>query len=144
MTLIPSADRSAFNQALNHEAARVLVSGGCPPATKDALFHVVSLGFQLGIHPEVTLDNPRVLIMILAPRQLTGEEDASAAPDREAQESVLTERAKRLQAEKAELRAACAESLREAGWAIGERGPFMTATAPREAVFAALSAVLAD
>ncbi|MEU6070592.1 hypothetical protein ABZ864_40670 [Streptomyces sp. NPDC047082] len=121
-----STDHYDFNEALNHEAALILVSDGCPPATFDSLLHVTSLGFLLGRHPEITPENPRVLILILAP----GEELA------------LAERPDGLAARKAALRAACAKSLAAAGWELGERGPILAATAPREAVAAALSAVL--
>jgi hypothetical protein len=129
---------SAFNEALNHEASLVLVSNGCPPATHDSLLHIASLGFLLGLHPEVTPENPRVLILILAPEPPT----AGAAPTAEARERVLAEHARRWGAQKAELRAACSESLTAAGWAMGERGAILTATAPPEAVSAALCAAL--
>lgn len=131
-----------FNEALNHEAALILVSDGCPPATRDSLLHIASLGFLLGRHPEITPENPRVLIMILAPAEPTAEENAGGAPDAETQERVLAERTDGLAAQKAALRAACAKSLAAAGWELGERGPILAATAPCEAVAAALSAVL--
>ncbi|MDH2391602.1 hypothetical protein QCN29_23045 [Streptomyces sp. HNM0663] len=134
-------DRYAFNEALNHEAALVLVSDGCTPATYDSIHAVASLGFALGLDPKVTPDNPRLLVLILEPALLTAEEIASAAPSTEARERVLVERARRLGAQRTELQAACTASLATAGWTVDVQNGILTATAPREAVLAALSAV---
>jgi hypothetical protein len=137
-------DRYAFNKALNHEAALVLVSDGCTPATYDSIHAVASLGFALGLDPKVTPDSPRLLVMVLEPALLTTEEIASAAPNAEARERVLVERARRLGAQRAELRAACTASLAAAGWTVEVQNGILAASAPREAVLAALSTVLGE
>jgi hypothetical protein len=134
-------DRYAFNKALNHEAALVLVSDGCTPATYDSIRAVASLGFAFGLDPKVTSNSPQLRVMILEPAFLTADEIASAALSREAKTRVVVERAKGLAAQRAELRAACTASLAAAGWTVEVQNGTLTATASREAVLAALSAV---
>ncbi|KOU43597.1 hypothetical protein [Streptomyces sp. WM6378] len=137
-------DRYAFNKALSHEAALVMVSAGCTPARFDSTHAIVSLGFEVGLDPEVTPSNPQLSVQIVKPSLLTPEEISRAAVSPAARERVLAERARRLGAERADLKAACHASLTAAGWAVeaGQVHGSLRASAPPNAISAALSAVL--
>lgn len=135
------SDVYAFNRAINHEAALVLIADGHTPAC-DIDGHVIRSGFQMGLSPKTSPGNPRVMVMFLHPVLLTDEEVERASESNDARERVLTERAQQHADEARELLPAYAESLRRAGWAAeaGHREWVVRADAPRSVVSAAATA----
>lgn len=136
------SDRYAFNTALNQEAALILVAAGHTPACQPG-GHIVRIGFQMGLSPDTSPDNPQVRVMFLYPQLLTDEEVERAEESPEAREQVLTELAQRIDRARRELVPAYAETLRQAGWDVEEAWPSASVVAvPPAAVVEAAAATV--
>lgn len=116
-------DSYAFNRALNHEAALVLVADGHPPAQYDKQRRLENTGFDMGLLPEITEWNPDPRIIITFP--VPEPDPTQTDPDTRKQAW------EHLRQEARQLRDGCVRSLAAAGWAIepGE-GPFLRAAPP--------------
>ncbi|MEV8544474.1 hypothetical protein [Streptomyces sp. NPDC051572] len=105
-------DPYAFCNALNQEAARVLVAAGHEPAGTN-----VPLGFELGPLPGLSPEEARVLVMIPpAWPQLADEEIELADEDEPAYNRAVDEQVRRRRELGTRLIEACMTTLGNAGW----------------------------
>ncbi|MFJ9379300.1 hypothetical protein [Streptomyces sp. NPDC101455] len=125
-------DPYAFCNALNREAARILIAAGHEPARPDG-----ALGFELGLLPELSPEEARVLVMIPpAWPQLTDEEVRLADEDVPAYNRAVDEHVRCRRERETRLIEACMTTLGNAGWATSLAAGSIEAVPPPGVLYA--------